>query len=325
MIGIYKITSPSEKIYIGQSVDIENRWKFYKTLNCKGQTKLYRSFFKYGVENHKFEIISLCYEEQLNEFERDFQDAYDVIGPNGLNCKLVTSKDKSGRMSEDTKKKISISNSNPSQETRNKIAEASRNRIWTKESKEKLSKSLKDLYENGHVSHLIGRTVSDEVKKLSSLIHKGKILSEETKSKISKNHSKYMLGRKHKKESVDLMNEKKFKKVINILTNEIYESTIECSLKTGYNRNTLIGYLNGRIFNKTNLMYYDNYIKQIIMENKVECPVCLGVGETMEGRKDSKGFEYKECNLCKGEGVVNKEIEEDYLLFLNEDLIDYYE
>lgn len=31
MIGIYKITSPSNRIYIGQSIDIEARWKSYKT------------------------------------------------------------------------------------------------------------------------------------------------------------------------------------------------------------------------------------------------------------------------------------------------------
>ena len=48
-IGIYKIVSPSEKIYIGQSINIEKRWeKNYKTLKCKTQTKLYNSLKKYG-------------------------------------------------------------------------------------------------------------------------------------------------------------------------------------------------------------------------------------------------------------------------------------
>lgn len=33
--GIYKITSPSGKIYIGQSIDIKRRWLDYKTrVNC---------------------------------------------------------------------------------------------------------------------------------------------------------------------------------------------------------------------------------------------------------------------------------------------------
>ena len=37
MIGIYKITNPKGKIYIGQSINIENRFKVYKRYNCKGQ------------------------------------------------------------------------------------------------------------------------------------------------------------------------------------------------------------------------------------------------------------------------------------------------
>ena len=41
MVGIYKITNPSGKIYIGQSVNIDNRISSYKNLKCKNQTKLY--------------------------------------------------------------------------------------------------------------------------------------------------------------------------------------------------------------------------------------------------------------------------------------------
>jgi len=55
--GIYKITSPTNKIYIGESLNIERRWSHYKTLNCKQQHKLLNSFKKYGVINHKFEIL----------------------------------------------------------------------------------------------------------------------------------------------------------------------------------------------------------------------------------------------------------------------------
>ena len=105
MVGIYKITSPSNRIYIGQSINIETRFSRYKSKDCKSQTILYNSFVKYGVENHKFEIITLCYEEQLNEFERDFQEAYNVIGKNGLNCMLTKTTDKSGQVSESFRQK----------------------------------------------------------------------------------------------------------------------------------------------------------------------------------------------------------------------------
>src|SRR6478736_5572293 len=43
MIGIYKITSPSGKIYIDQSKNTNIRFRDYKSLKCKKQIKLYNS------------------------------------------------------------------------------------------------------------------------------------------------------------------------------------------------------------------------------------------------------------------------------------------
>ena len=60
MKGIYKITSPSGKVYIGQSIDIERRFRHYKRMVCKDQVKVYNSFLKYGVDAHIFEILELC-------------------------------------------------------------------------------------------------------------------------------------------------------------------------------------------------------------------------------------------------------------------------
>lgn len=71
-IGIYKITSPSGKIYIGQSRNISKRWNNYKYLSCKNQTKLYNSFLKYGVEKHIFEILEICTEDILNSKEVEY-------------------------------------------------------------------------------------------------------------------------------------------------------------------------------------------------------------------------------------------------------------
>jgi group I intron endonuclease len=89
MIGIYKITSPSSKIYIGQSIDIERRFKNYKSLSqTKKQVMLHYSFKKYGINNHLFEIIEQCSIESLNIRERYWQDYYNVI-EDGLNCLLT--------------------------------------------------------------------------------------------------------------------------------------------------------------------------------------------------------------------------------------------
>ena len=58
MKGIYKITSPSGRIYIGQSTNIKTRFYNYrKSISCQKQRVLYSSFMKYGIHAHEFEVI----------------------------------------------------------------------------------------------------------------------------------------------------------------------------------------------------------------------------------------------------------------------------
>lgn len=108
MIGIYKITSPTNKIYIGQSTDIDRRFRSYTKLNCKRQSKLYSSLISHGVDSHIFEVIEECLECDLNERERYWQIHYDVLNV-GLNLILTKTDDKSGKSSKETKIKLSIS------------------------------------------------------------------------------------------------------------------------------------------------------------------------------------------------------------------------
>jgi group I intron endonuclease len=108
MIGIYKITSPSKKVYIGQSINIEKRFKYYNRISCEEQPKLYNSLKKYGVENHIFEIICECEITELNELERYYQELYNCI-KKGLNCMFTKSKHFNGKHSEETKNKMSLS------------------------------------------------------------------------------------------------------------------------------------------------------------------------------------------------------------------------
>lgn len=70
--GIYKITNMLDgKIYIGQSKDIEERWRRHKSCarNEDKKTRLYQAMRKDGLENFSFEIVELCPIEQLNERE----------------------------------------------------------------------------------------------------------------------------------------------------------------------------------------------------------------------------------------------------------------
>ena len=73
--GIYKITSPSGKVYIGRSYRIKERWRSYKRMDCKDQNKLFASFAKYGTDNHVFEIIH----ELPNDISKEVIENYEVI------------------------------------------------------------------------------------------------------------------------------------------------------------------------------------------------------------------------------------------------------
>ena len=54
------------------------------------------------------------------------------------------------------------------------------------------------------------------------------------------------------------------------------------------------------------------------MKTFVPCPKCLSAGQLMEP-KETRGFKYKDCSLCGGNGSVSQELEDDYILSLNED------
>lgn len=114
MIGIYKITSPTGKIYIGQSINIQKRFNKYKSALCKKQTRLYYSFIKYGTLNHIFEILLICKKEDLNNKERHYQDLFNCTSDLGLNCTLTKSDEKNKTFIEriNVKKQISLSQEN---------------------------------------------------------------------------------------------------------------------------------------------------------------------------------------------------------------------
>jgi len=227
-IGIYKITSPSNKIYIGQSINIERRFKeYYRLKSCKNQIRLYNSFNKYKIENHVFEIIEKCSKNELNNKERYWQEFYDVIGKNGLNCTLVNSDSKKFEFSLETIDKIRISNTGKkhSKETKEKIGLAKKGTKLSEKTKEKIRQSN------------IGRTVSDKNKKILSDIHIGKL-----------NH---MYGKRGSELSHS-------KKVICTKSKQIWNSITECANYLGISQSLLSRYLHGIRTNKTTIIFLNH-------------------------------------------------------------------
>lgn len=86
--GIYKITSPTGRIYVGKSKDIRKRWMSYLNIRCKSQPKLYRSLVKYGPKAHKFEVLEECLYEQLDDREVHWGVKFRVLEKGNLNTVL---------------------------------------------------------------------------------------------------------------------------------------------------------------------------------------------------------------------------------------------
>lgn len=68
---IYKITSPSGRIYIGKTVDFGSRMSSYRCGHAFKQKLLNHSLLKYGFENHHIEIIEEgeFEDKELNDLE----------------------------------------------------------------------------------------------------------------------------------------------------------------------------------------------------------------------------------------------------------------
>jgi group I intron endonuclease len=174
MKGIYKITSPSDRVYIGQSIDIERRFRHYKRMICKEQIKIYNSLLKYGVDAHIFEVLELCDTEELNNRERHYQDLYDSVA-NGLNLLYVKSEHFNGGHSEESKKKISDSLKG------RKLSEEHKYKIGLNNSRRGMSDETKEKHRLGR----LGKKASPETIAKQILKRLGTKRSEETKKKIS--------------------------------------------------------------------------------------------------------------------------------------------
>jgi len=182
--GIYKITSPSDGVYVGQSVDIRARFRKYKAIDCKSQSRLYRSLLKHGYNDHIFEIIEVCERSMLNEREIFYIKELNTFNSkNGMNLRSGSQK---GEMSEETKRLISL---NSKSKARNfKHSEETKQLLRELRLKQKCPSTGKR---------------SPEICAKFKISNKGRVTSDETKKKISeslRNSEKY---KKRSRESIE--------------------------------------------------------------------------------------------------------------------------
>ena len=154
MVGIYSITNIANgKKYIGQSVDVKCRLRNHKwALRHKKHYNdhLQKSFNKYGEKYFIFDIICECEEAKLDELERYYISYYDCMNPHkGYNAE-------SG---------------------------GNANKHWSEE----LTQKMKEI-RSGENSGMWGKRHTEETKAIMREKALGRVLSDETKAKLSESH-----------------------------------------------------------------------------------------------------------------------------------------
>lgn len=162
MIGtIYKLTSPSNKCYIGQTINlVERKRTLYNPNKYYSGHRLDNAIKKYGIENFQYEIIIQIVEsskeklrEKLDELEKFYIEKYDSYN-NGYNMTLGGSGSNGCFQTEESKRRIS--------EKAKGRKGSMLGRHLTEEQKNKISNFAKT--RTGEKNPFYGKTHSEETK-----------------------------------------------------------------------------------------------------------------------------------------------------------------
>ena len=103
--GIYKIENiVNGKVYIGQSVDIERRWREHKK---RKTNDFFHNALRKHPEHFKFSVLLTGPREMLDTWERDMIALYDCIYPSGYN--FTNGGVSNTEISDETRRKLSES------------------------------------------------------------------------------------------------------------------------------------------------------------------------------------------------------------------------
>lgn len=159
--GIYCIENLiNYKKYIGQSVNIHNRWRQHKNelnSNMHFNDYLQKSWNKYGAENFRFYVLEYCDVDRLDNLEVYYINLYKTLNRNhGYN---LTSGGSDNKIY--------------SNETRIRISNALKGHKVSLESRIKISKNHADV--SGDKNGMYGRRHSEEAKQRVGQANKGRV------------------------------------------------------------------------------------------------------------------------------------------------------
>lgn len=190
MYTVYKHTFPNGKVYIGitSKRNVKRRWE--SGIGYRSQSYMYKAIQKYGWNNIKHEIIAEnLSQKEACQMEIDLIKKYDStnrekgynrstggeIASSGVKITEERRKELSDAIKgsknwnygkslpQETKKKLSTANRNPSSETRIKMSLSHIGKKQSKETKEKISKSTKGMKKSAETRLKISISKSKKV------------------------------------------------------------------------------------------------------------------------------------------------------------------
>lgn len=209
-------------MYIGQSLDIERRWKwghiYALRKGCHINNRLQKEFDEYGENKFELRILEECEESKSDDKEIQYIKTYKTYNDSfGYNYtfggkggkpieetrKKIAEAKKGTRHTEESRKKMSeAKKENPvrywqgkqrSRETILKMSESSKGRrAWNKGEKltEEHKLKLSEIRKEFPLNYWLGKHRSTETKKKLSDINNGKTHLEETIQKMKTTHQK---------------------------------------------------------------------------------------------------------------------------------------
>ena len=174
--GIYMLTNKLTKdIYIGQSIDISNRFLNYFNLSylkSKDSFIISRALIKYGYSNFSLTILEYC---EISDLTIREQYYFDKLNPQ-YNILKIAGSSLNFKHSEDTKTKISKSLKGVYVKENSALYGS----IHSEDTKNRMS-----LKKTGDLNPLFGKTHSEKTKELMKQKALARKHSEETKLKMS--------------------------------------------------------------------------------------------------------------------------------------------
>lgn len=186
MVGIYKITSPSGKVYIGQSWDIDRRLREYKCLRgINGILK--SSVIKYGFDSHEIKVLhelpSDVEQDVLDKYEQLYMDVFRDAGFCLMNLRGAGSRGKH------------------CQETRIKMSDSAIGKKMSQQARMKLSVAKKGkpiLNKENYGKYWRGRKKDSADIQNRAKINTGKTRTEESKSRMRESRNEWLKNNQDK-------------------------------------------------------------------------------------------------------------------------------